>query len=80
MKPSDTSAAGKVPGQVPSQVQGEGDYVAARKYQQDQHAFARNTGEVDRKAHEAEAALDGPEGEELERAREEAAKGHPRQS
>ena len=72
MKPSDTAPAG--------QVQGEGDYVSARKYQHEQHAFAQKTDEVDRKAHEAEAALEGPEGEELERARAEAAKGHPRKS
>ena len=68
------------PSEKPStdQVQGEGDYASARKYQQQQHAFARKTDEVERKAHEAEAALDGPEGEALERAREETAKGHPR--
>ena len=72
MKPSDTAPTG--------QVQGEGDYVSARKYQQEQTAFARKTGEVARKAHEAEAALEGPEGEELERARAETAKGHPRKA
>jgi hypothetical protein len=60
------------------QIQGEGDYVSARKYQKEQQAFATDPAKVDKKAHEAEAALEGPEGEELERARLETAKGHPR--
>lgn len=70
MKPSETSKS--------DQVQGEGDYVSARKYDKEQAAFASHPDEVAKKAKEAEAALDGPEGEELERAREETAKGHPR--
>jgi hypothetical protein len=53
-----------------NQIQGEGNYDAARRYQKEQHDFARS-GKVDRKAHEAEDALDGPEGEDLERARRE---------
>ena len=72
MKPSDTPRS--------DQVQGEGDYVSARKYQKEQQAFASHPDEVARKAHEAEAALEGPEGEELERARQETAKGHPRKA
>ena len=60
------------------QVQGEGDYVSAKRYQKEQSDFAKDQGKVEQKAKEAEAALDGPEGEELERAREEAAKGDPR--
>lgn len=72
MTTSDKPAAG--------QVQGEGDYVSARKYQKEESAFASRTDEVARKAREAEAALDGPEGEELERARAEAAKGNPRKA
>jgi len=52
------------------QVQGEGNYDAGRRYQKEQHAFAKS-GKVEQKAHEAEEALDGPEGEELERARRE---------
>ncbi len=70
MKPTETPDAGKV--------QGEGDYISARKYQKDQQAFASHPDEVARKAREAEAALDGPEAAELEAAREEAARGHPR--
>ena len=61
------------------QVQGEGDYVAARKFQKDESAFASHPDEVARAAKAAEDALDGPEGEELERARTETAKGsHPK--
>lgn len=53
-----------------NQIQGEGDYDAARRYRKDQEAFAKS-GKVDKAAHEAEDALDGPEGAELERARRE---------
>ena len=59
------------------QVQGEGDYVSAKKYQQAQSEFAKS-GKVDAKAREAEQALDGPEGAELESARQSTAEGsHP---
>jgi hypothetical protein len=51
-------------------IQGEGDYAAARRFRKAEEAFAR-TGPVEQKAHEAEEALDGPEGAELERARRE---------
>ncbi len=70
MAGSDTPKAG--------QVQGEGDYVSAKTYQKAQAAFAKDQGKVERKAKEAEAALEGPEGAELEKARQEAAKGEPR--
>ncbi len=70
MAGSDTPKAG--------QVQGEGDYVSAKAYDQAQAAFAKDQDKVQRKAKEAEAALDGPEGAELEAAREESAKGDPR--
>ncbi|UTP41266.1 hypothetical protein M9M90_08830 [Phenylobacterium sp. LH3H17] len=53
-----------------NQIQGEGNYDAARRYRKEQEAFAK-TGPVEQKAKEAEQALDGPEGEELERARRE---------
>jgi len=56
-----------------NQIQGEGNYDAARRYQKEQHEFAKS-GEVDKKAHEAEDALDGPEGADLERARRETGK------
>lgn len=62
-----------------NQIQGEGNYDAGRRYQKEQHEFAKN-GPVEQKAHEAEDALDGPEGEELEQARQDTAKGaHPKQ-
>ena len=51
-------------------IQGEGDYRSAKRYQDEQHDFARN-GPVEQKAIEAAEALDGPEGEALERARKE---------
>ena len=70
MAGSDTPKAG--------QVQGEGDYVSAKAYQKAQQAFAKDQDKVLRKAKEAETALEGPEGAELERAREESAKGEPR--
>ena len=53
-----------------NKIQGEGDYVSGRKYQEMQHEFAEK-GDVEGKAREAEEALDGPEGEELEKARRE---------
>lgn len=56
------------------QIQGEGNYEAGRKFQKDQTEFAK-TGPVEQKAIEAEEALEGPEGEELERARRETGEG-----
>jgi hypothetical protein len=53
-----------------NRIEGEGSYTGARQYQKAQHEFAKS-GKVDKAAHEAEDALDGPEGEELERARKE---------
>lgn len=52
------------------QVQGEGNYDAARRFDAEERAFVER-GSVEKKAREAEEALDGPEGEELERARRE---------
>ena len=51
-------------------IQGEGNYDASRKFDADERAFIKKGG-VDGKAREAEQALDGPEGEELEKARKE---------
>jgi len=51
-------------------IQGEGNYDAARKFDAEERAFVKS-GQVEKKAKEAEAALDGPEGEDLERARKE---------
>lgn len=53
-----------------TKIQGEGNYDAARKFDAEERAFVKS-GQVEQKAKEAEAALDGPEGEELERARQE---------
>ncbi len=50
------------------QIQGEGDYDAGRRFQKEEREFVK-TGPVEQKAREAEEALDGPEAEELERAR-----------
>jgi hypothetical protein len=49
-------------------IQGEGNYDAARKFDAEERAFVKS-GQVEQKAKEAEEALDGPDGEELERAR-----------
>jgi hypothetical protein len=54
-------------------IQGEGNYDASRKFNEEERVFVKS-GQVDRKAKEAEAALDGPEGAELERARKETGK------
>lgn len=59
------------------QIQGEGNYDAARRYRKAQEEFARS-GKVDEAAHEAEDALDGPDGAELEQARQETGKIKPR--
>jgi hypothetical protein len=53
-----------------NQIQGEGNYDAGRRFQKDERAFVEK-GPVEQKAREAEEALDGPEAEELERARKE---------
>jgi len=58
------------------QVQGEGNYDAGRRYQKEQHEFAKK-GPVEQKAQEAEDALDGPEAEDLERARRETGEQKP---
>jgi hypothetical protein len=50
------------------QVQGEGDYKAARRFQEAERSWVES-GPVERKAREAAAALDGPQTAELERAR-----------
>jgi hypothetical protein len=67
-----TAPPGQGQGQTPgkSQLQGEGNYDAARKFDAEERAFVES-GQVEQKAQEAEEALDGPEGEALERARKE---------
>jgi hypothetical protein len=64
------------PTSKPSDLQGEGNYDAARRYRKAQETFAKS-GQAQAKAKEAEAALDGPEGAELEAARHKAARGEP---
>ncbi len=58
-------------------VQGEGDYRSARKFDRDQREFAADEARVNDAAKAAADALDGAEGEELERARKETAKADP---
>ena len=60
-----------------NKIQGEGDYISGKKYQDMQHEFAEK-GPVEQKAREAEEALDGPEGEQLEEARRETGEGKTR--
>lgn len=57
-----------------NRIQGEGDYISGKKYQEMQHEFAQN-GPVEEKAREAEQALDGPEAAALEKARRDTANG-----
>jgi hypothetical protein len=57
-----------------SKIQGEGDYDAARKFDQDERDFIAKGG-VEKKAREAEQALDGPDGAELEKARKDTGAG-----
>lgn len=57
-----------------TRLQGEGDYEAAKRFDDAQRAFIQ-TGQVKQKAREAEQALDGPEGEALEEARVETGQG-----
>jgi hypothetical protein len=59
-----------------NQIQGEGDHDAGRRFQKEEQAFVRG-GKVDKAAHEAEEALDRPEGEELKRARRESGDRRP---
>ena len=53
---------------------GEGNYAAAREYQDAQHAFAADKDKVAKGAQAAADALDGPEAAELEQARQDTAK------
>ena len=52
-------------------VQGEGDYKSARVYKKDVEGFIQQKGEdIPNLAKDAERALEGPEGAELEKAEE----------
>lgn len=57
-----------------TQIQGEGNYDAAKKFDDAQAAFAKS-GKVDAKAREAADAVDGSEADELEAASKAAAQG-----
>lgn len=54
---------------------GEGNYEAAEHFQNEQHEFAKS-GKAEQKARQAADALDGPQAEELEKARKASADGH----
>ena len=55
------------------QIVGEGDYAASRKFDKDQAAFVKkNKAKIPELGKEAEAALDGPEGDSLRAAEQEA--------
>ena len=60
-----------------NQIQGEGDYDAGRRFQNEEKAFV-DTGAVEQKAREAADALDGPESGDLERARRETGEVRPK--
>jgi len=55
-------------------IQGEGDYVAGRRFQEAEQAFVKQ-GRTAEKAREAADALKGPEGDDLEASRRIAAAG-----
>ena len=53
-------------------LEGEGSYAAARNYDKGTEQFiAKNKSKISRMAHDAEVALDGPEGNELRAAESE---------
>lgn len=54
-------------------VQGEGNYDAARKYDAEVTGHAKDEAAVRKQAEAARKALDGPEGDDLERAEKEGA-------
>lgn len=52
---------------------GEGNYTAAREFRRDEEAFVRdNRSRIPQMGRDAEAALEGPEGDTLRRAEDEA--------
>jgi hypothetical protein len=55
-------------------MQGEGNYAAARRFDEAERSFVKK-GPIEEKAREAAEALDGPEGKALEAARKSAADG-----
>jgi len=69
-------AENKQPQERAPQNEGEGNRTAAREYNEAQHRFVES-GKVDKKAREAEQALDTPEKRAMERA-EAVGKSHKR--
>jgi hypothetical protein len=69
-------AENKPPQERTPQNEGEGNRTAAREYNEAQHRFVES-GKVDKKAREAEQALDTPEKRAMERA-EAVGKSHKR--
>ena len=59
-----------------NKIQGEGNYDAGRRFQKEEAEFVKK-GPVEQKAREAEEAIEGPEAEELERARRETGEKRP---
>ena len=55
-------------------IQGEGDYEAARKFDKEERSFVES-GKVEAGAKAAREALDGPEAADLEAARQSSARG-----
>jgi hypothetical protein len=67
---SDAEKSGK------DDIQGEGNYDAARRYDAEQRSFA-HSGKVEQKAREAADSLDGAGADDIEAARKTAAEGDP---
>ena len=68
----------KAPAKKKKQIVGEGDYAATRAFDRDQASFVKkNKGKIAAMGKDAEAALDGPEGDAL-RAAEATAAGRSR--
>ena len=55
---------------MPGKIEGEGSYEAASRFDEAEAKFVKD-GPVQQKAREAADAIEGPEGEELEKARTE---------
>ncbi|MGA0599419.1 hypothetical protein ACO2Q3_01795 [Caulobacter sp. KR2-114] len=72
--PDTAKPAGADKGAGGPDVQGEGDYEAARKFDREERSFVES-GKVEAGAKAAKDALDGPEGADLEAARHAAARG-----
>jgi DnaK suppressor protein len=72
--PAKASKAARKPApKKKKQIVGEGDYAASRKFDKDQAGFVkRNKAKIPALGKAAEAALDGPEGDSLRAAEQEA--------